>query len=323
MGGLTGLRVASRFLLVGVLVASGGYVLVYLYRWEWNRALMAGVFFIAAEIALIGAALASRMQALENREHRLGGSTPALPRPVPPADAPRPAGQQPAARGPFAWLEETSGGFGVFIPILLGAGVILSMIAWAVERLSRFVTAPATGTGETSQFAALDLPTGGLVAPVTTGATGPVAPPAGLDQLQPPSPPVGRIVLHWAVTIGSVAVLLFGIWFLREAAESRPGGGGAGTTTIEMEISTRESGATTDQLVDALWVACRLRLPRDAELVSSDVVAPGRAVLAVSPALGETDRRQFTGCLGDTVLDRVDADIIRAETTADRPAPIS
>ena len=58
MGGLTGLRVASRLLLVGVLVASGGYVLVYLYRWEWNRALMAGVFFLAAEIALVGAALA-------------------------------------------------------------------------------------------------------------------------------------------------------------------------------------------------------------------------------------------------------------------------
>jgi hypothetical protein len=321
MGGLTGLRVASRLLLVGVLIASGGYVLVYLYRWEWNRALMAGVFFLAAEIALVGAALASRMLALENREHRLGSRVPDLPPAGGGAPAPTvaPEARRPPARGPFAWLEETSGGFGVFIPILLGAGVILSMIAWVVERLARFVTAPASGTGPSSPYAALDLPAGGLVA--VGGSAG--APPRGLDRLEAPRPPVGRVVLHWAVTLGSVAGLLVGIWFLREAAESRPGGGGAGTTTVELEISTRESGATTEQLVDALWVACRLRLPRDAEMVAAEVPAPGRAVLAVSPALGETDRRQFTGCLGDTVLDRVDADITRVETTAGRPAPIS
>jgi hypothetical protein len=318
MGGLTGLRVASRLLLVGVLVASGGYVLVYLYRWEWNRALMAGVFFLAAEIALIGAALASRMQALENREHRLGGQPPVLP-PVAAGETATPQGQRPAAKGPFAWLEETSGGFGVFIPILLGAGVILSMIAWVVERLARFVTAPASGSGQTSPYAALDLPAGGLVA--AAGSTG--VRPVGLDSLDAPRPPVGRVVLHWVITIGSVAALLIGIGFLREAAESRPGGGGTGTTTVELEISTREVGARTEQLVDALWVACRLRLPRDAELVSAVVPAPGQAVMAVSPALGETDRRQFTGCLGDTVLDRVDADITRVETTAGRAAPVS
>ena len=30
----------------------GAYVFVYLYRWEWNRALFAGVLFVAAEVAL-------------------------------------------------------------------------------------------------------------------------------------------------------------------------------------------------------------------------------------------------------------------------------
>ena len=47
-------------LLVAVtLVASGAYVLVYLQRWEWNRALIAGVFMLASEMILVAAVLAA------------------------------------------------------------------------------------------------------------------------------------------------------------------------------------------------------------------------------------------------------------------------
>jgi hypothetical protein len=283
---------------------------------------MAGIFFLAAEIALIGAALGSRVQALEKRAEQGTGAPPAPPVAGPPTAGGTnggPANGAPA-RGPFAWLEETSGGFGVFIPILLGAGVILSMIAWLVERLARFATAPATNPGQVQPFSSLDLPEGGLVPLPAAGAT---APSDGLGDLGATRPPLARVAAHWLVTVGAVGMLMVGVWFLREAAESRPGGGGPGTTTVELEISTRETGATMDQLVDALWVACRLRLPVDARLVSAEVATSGRAVLEVAPSLGETDERQFTGCLGDAVLDRVDADITRVETRAAPPAPVS
>ena len=46
------------------LAASGGYLFVYLYRWEWNRALISGVIFLAAEIAVIGWALNSKISEL-------------------------------------------------------------------------------------------------------------------------------------------------------------------------------------------------------------------------------------------------------------------
>src|SRR5688500_15073276 len=48
-------------------VMAGAYLFVYLFRWEWNRALMAGMFLLAAEIGLVAAAILERMKAIEQR----------------------------------------------------------------------------------------------------------------------------------------------------------------------------------------------------------------------------------------------------------------
>ena len=56
--------------LIAALAASGIYVFVYLVRWEWNRALIAGVFFLGAEVALIGAALYEKLRSIERRMAR-------------------------------------------------------------------------------------------------------------------------------------------------------------------------------------------------------------------------------------------------------------
>jgi hypothetical protein len=283
-----------------VLVASGAYLFIYLYRWEWNRALMAGVFFVAAEVALIGGAVMNRLRAIERRVDAA------------PSDGHGSARGAPARdRGPFAWLDEVSGGFGVFIPILLGAGVILSLVAWVVERLARYVTAPLSDAGHVTALRTLDVPTKPL-APATEA----IVPDLDLGADRPPH--FG--LLHALLVIGSVSVLLVGIWFLREAAESRPEPGSGGSTALVIEVSTRETGSTTQQIVDALWIACRLRLPGDAELVSSRVLEKGEAQLVVTPALGRTDRRRFVGCLEDAVLDRVQAKVVSWRSEAD-PTP--
>jgi hypothetical protein len=43
----------GRLLSAVVLLASGAYVFIYLVRWEWNRALIAGLFFQAVEMVLV------------------------------------------------------------------------------------------------------------------------------------------------------------------------------------------------------------------------------------------------------------------------------
>ena len=45
-------RIASLFGVV-VMAATALYFFVYLWRWEWNRALIAGVLFVAAEVAML------------------------------------------------------------------------------------------------------------------------------------------------------------------------------------------------------------------------------------------------------------------------------
>ncbi len=115
--------------LVGILtvIASGIYIFVYLYRWEWHRALLVGVLFVGAEIALAAGYLATRINRMR------ASATPSDATHVDPVlrriRAARPA------RQPFAWLvrgDHTS----VFLPILLGSGVLISAIAWVVEKIA-------------------------------------------------------------------------------------------------------------------------------------------------------------------------------------------
>ncbi len=74
---MTSKRLAYAVMAV-VLAASGAYMFVYLYRWEWNRTLIAGMFFIAAEIGLIGAAILERLKKMEGRLDAKAAEPPAL-----------------------------------------------------------------------------------------------------------------------------------------------------------------------------------------------------------------------------------------------------
>jgi hypothetical protein len=126
-------RRLGTLLTVLVLAASGSYLLVYLYRWEWNRALVAGVIFVAAEVAIVATALLRRLRALEQRFDELAHATPTslarIQQAAPPPSSPH-----------FEWLDPTQ--MNVFVPVLLGAGVILSLVAHGVERLASATTTP-------------------------------------------------------------------------------------------------------------------------------------------------------------------------------------
>jgi hypothetical protein len=71
-------------------------------------------------------------------------------------------------RDQFTWLRDTQSRTSVFIPVLLGAGVILSGLAWLVERIAR-----ATGSAD------VDLSHSDLLAPLLVPAT-PLVGPAGV-----------------------------------------------------------------------------------------------------------------------------------------------
>jgi hypothetical protein len=137
------------------LAASGGYVFVYLYRWEWNRALVSAAIFIATEIAVTGWLLADRMRRVERRVDSL--ATASQDRRVQ-----RLRESAPPARTGFAWLARPNG-MSVFVPVLMGAGVLLSAIAWVVERVARATAGPVGERGLATRLGVLDLPPRGFL----------------------------------------------------------------------------------------------------------------------------------------------------------------
>jgi hypothetical protein len=149
-------------LLVAItLVASGAYVLVYLQRWEWNRALIAGTFMLASEMILVAAVLAGRIRAVErtvtaavdrSQQERVLRRL---------REAPAPA------RDHFAWLRPTGTGTSVFVPVLMGAGLVLSGLAWIVERLAKATAGSAMEKGLATRLVAFSVPEEPLVEPDT------------------------------------------------------------------------------------------------------------------------------------------------------------
>jgi hypothetical protein len=118
-------RTIARWIAIATLVGAGVTMLRELSEWEWHRALVAGVFTLIAEIALATSLILDRLAK--------------TPRPVPEVEREQRFADRLAStrtgQDHFAWMRDTSR-TGVFIPLLMGAGVLLSGLAWLVERVS-------------------------------------------------------------------------------------------------------------------------------------------------------------------------------------------
>ncbi|MGH9138284.1 MAG: hypothetical protein ACRD0G_14770 [Acidimicrobiales bacterium] len=144
---------------VVTMLASGAYVFVYLDRWEWNRAQVSGMIFLAAEVGVIGVAMMGRLGAVERRLDRMERE-----RHEPdPRVLERLRESAPPPHEPFGWLTKSPNRTNVFVPVLLGAGVVLSAVAWLVERIARATVRPSMERGLARELASLAPPSGGLL----------------------------------------------------------------------------------------------------------------------------------------------------------------
>src|SRR3954453_6231213 len=156
----------------GVLAVSGLYILVYLYRWEWIRAQFAAVLFLCIEVALIGAWLAEKVSALQNQQNvqsspvsgARSGRGPF--REVDPEVLARlRSAREAESSHPFAWLTPRMDRTSVFVPVLLGAGVLLSGLACLVERIAARTAGPVVDRNLAAALSAFALPPTLLAAP--------------------------------------------------------------------------------------------------------------------------------------------------------------
>jgi hypothetical protein len=284
-------RVAYATLTV-VLAASGTYMFVYLYRWEWNRTQIAGIFFVAAEIGLIGAAIIERLKRMEQRLDSRVAEPPALAHIQETAPEPK-AG--------FKWLAPTDG-TNVFVPVLMGAGFVVSGIAWVVERFAHATARPALERGLAWRLAPLSLPAGGFVG-------------AGASVLAPRPSRTRARVKHALMTIAVAAVLSVSVDALGDLTQNRPDRALPGTSsTMVLEINTRSADASSVDTATRLWAACAGTVPGYIDTPKIAALGSGKALIVTQPALGEHTQRRLTGCLSDTTLDEAGARVLSVES---------
>lgn len=277
--------------LTAVLAASGAYMFVYLYRWEWNRTLIAGMFFIAAEIGLLGAALLERLKKMETRMQSAAAEPPALAHLQETAPEPK-AG--------FKWLTPTDG-TNVFVPVLMGAGFVVSGIAWLVERFAHATARPAMERGLAWRLVPLSLPQGGFA--------------GGATILAPRPSRTKARVKHSLVTIAVAAALTLSIDALGDLTQNRPDQALPGTSsTLVVEIKTRLAGSSSVDTASRLWSACAGTVPAYIDTPKIAALGSGKALIVTQPSLGEHTQRRLTGCLNDSTLDEVQARVQSVES---------
>ena len=274
-----------RTLLGGItLAASGAYTFVYLYRWEWNRALMSAAIFIAAEVAVMGSLLAQRLKVVSERLDAV--ETRPEPRVV---RLERIRTSAPPARKTFAWLAKPEQ-MNVFVPVLMGAGVLLSGLAWLVERIARATVTPVAERGLAAQLDGLALPAHGF-ATAEPRAARPAAGPDGSGPVRT----VGLAVL--------AVLTIFGVIALADLTQNRPDPVVEGSsTTVDFDVATRRYSGSELLAAQSLWAVCQSTVGGEKTAVTE---VGDHFSVTVSPAFGENGRKRLTGCIEDATVDRV------------------
>ena len=136
---------------IGTLLAGAVYMVVSLNRWEWNRALFFGLIVLIAEVGLATGLVLRKLDRL-GAASRLDAETLDVLR-----DTRAPSPDR------FAWMKESTGRLNVFITFLVGGGVILSGVAWVVDRIASKTTTPIGEGRLAAQLQTISYPRGGLV----------------------------------------------------------------------------------------------------------------------------------------------------------------
>jgi hypothetical protein len=289
-------------LLTGVAAASSGlYMIIYLFRWQWNRALIAAIFFVAAEVALVAQVLLERLTQLERALH-------AAP---PPGDHPsgmlleadldRVRAQlraaQPRPSRHFAWLQDSASRHNVFLPVLLGAGVIMSGIAWLVESVARRVAQPALDRPAVAALGRLSFPSGGLLG---TGG---------------PAPARKKRFKKWMLVPGALVVIIgmgYMIDAVADATQTRPDEISEDVITV---IDVRLAGmrALTSPEVHAQDLYRTCASGNFADSLPDALVVPLNDTdirYVVHADMGDRGKIRFEGCIEDVPIQEVQATVL-------------
>ncbi|MFE9683734.1 hypothetical protein [Streptomyces sp. NPDC006285] len=276
---------------------AGTYVVVYLYRWQWQRAILCGVLLLVVEVMLLGLVLLGRLARIEERmrdaDRRQEDVLARLREKESPART---------ANDRFRWLDEPTNRTYVFVPVLMVTGVLLSGLAWVVQRIASVTAQPTAERRLAGRLAV-------LVAPDPDGGT-------DLDDLPPPGARRGhgRTLRVSAVAVVGAALLGALVFGLADLTQTRPEGAkDSAATSLLLRVDMRGTKMTAERQSLAarqLWERCRDSTSVPLNHATLGELGDGLFAGVVRPALTDHDRMRLRGCLEDTGLDRTHLTVV-------------
>lgn len=285
--------------LAAVLIIAGGQTVLYMMDWEWMRAQFAAIAFVAALVLTAARLILARMRRMEAEIEVLAAAVVAQGAGLATAGAAQPSPDGAEPRPDFRWLAAPTATVpvlmlpllatlpdwdrSVFIPVFLATGLVVTVAASGVERLSALRAGNAKGP----------LPTP-LPAPGQTGAPRGRAALNGISRRTLVVVPVLVMLLGGAVAGG----LYYAVhdW-------SKPVGPGVTTLTVEVK---RKGGPDVTGLESTETIGRYCALKAGVLNARYQGVSPGpegAVLLRLTPLLDSPAQRRYIGCVEDSVLE--------------------
>lgn len=273
-------------------VGAGVYFVVYLYRWQWQRAILSGVLLLIVGVLLLGLVLLGRLARIEERireSDRRQQETLARLRQT-----------HSGERGDrFRWLDDPASRTYVFVPVLLITGVVLSGIAWLVQRIASVTARPTAERHLAGQLAVLTAPD--------------PAPDADLEDTTPPGGGRGRAARLITVGVG-VALLVSLVVGLADLTQTRKEErNGAAATSVLVRVDMRGVPPSAERQAMAAsqaWERCRNSTSVPLRRTTLGELGDGMFAAVVRPSLTDHDRLRLRGCLEDSEVDRAHLTVV-------------
>ncbi|GHH53457.1 hypothetical protein FHS35_004762 [Streptomyces umbrinus] len=290
---------------------AGTYVVIYLYRWQWQRAILCGVLLLVVEVMLLGIVLLGRLSRIEERMRDADRRQEDVLARLREKEA-RPAGDR------FRWLDEPTSRTYVFVPVLMVTGVLLSGLAWIVQRIASATARPTAERRLAGRLAVLAAPDPARDAdPDRMDRMDGMSGVDDLDDL----PPIGargrhgrrtaRVLVVSAVGAALIGALVVGLADLTQTREEDAKNSEA--TSLLLKVDMRGTNMTAEReslAARQLWERCRDSTSVPLSRATLGTLGDGLFAGVVQPALTDHDRMRLRGCLEDTGLDRTHLTVV-------------
>ncbi|MEU0648096.1 hypothetical protein [Streptomyces umbrinus] len=293
---------------------AGTYVVIYLYRWQWQRAILCGVLLLVVEVMLLGIVLLGRLSRIEERMRDADRRQEDVLARLREKEA-RPAGDR------FRWLDEPTSRTYVFVPVLMVTGVLLSGLAWIVQRIASATARPTAERRLAGRLAVLAAPDPARDAdPDRMDRMDRMDGMSGVDDLDD-LPPIGargrhgrrtaRVLVVSAVGAALIGALVVGLADLTQTREEDAKNSEA--TSLLLKVDMRGTNMTAEReslAARQLWERCRDSTSVPLSRATLGTLGDGLFAGVVQPALTDHDRMRLRGCLEDTGLDRTHLTVV-------------